>query len=510
MILVDQQWKRRLTQNPTVKPFLEVLSGHRQPVPPLWMMRQAGRYLPEYREVRAKAGGFLDLCFTPEFAAEVTLQPIRRFNFDAAIIFSDILVIPYALGRSVRFEVGEGPRLDPLDTPDKVGTLVGKSRHSQARTGVRGACAGCGANSIRRSRLIGFCGAPWTVATYMVAGQGTPDQAPARHDGLSPSRSLRENHRRRSSRTRFTYLLGQLKAGADVLQIFDTWAGVLPPREFQRWSIEPTKRIVEGVRKQVPDAKIIGFPRGAGALLPAYVEATGVDAVSIDWATEPSLIREKVQNRVAVQGNLDPLALIAGGAALDRVDRRRAGELRRGTADLQPRPRHSAGNPDRACRADGETGTGLSAAELVRCSRAPRSTTPRHRHAAAADSARPFPWRIVRPSGPGRGDVSTSTAAIPAARNCRAALIASSSARGRPCAPSRAILARPSVSKITVGVCPLRRMRSASANAASSPAASGVPPPPGKPARLRLARASERVGGNSNSAALPRNAISAT
>ena len=281
------------------------------------MMRQAGRYLPEYREVRAKAGGFLDLCFNPEFAAEVTLQPIRRFNFDAAIIFSDILVIPYALGRSVRFEVGEGPRLDPLDTPDKVGTL------SETGDFVKLEPVFEALRRVRREldqkiALIGFCGAPWTVATYMVAGQGTPDQAPARMMAYQhPEAFARiidtivENS--------ITYLLGQLKAGADVLQIFDTWAGVLPPREFQRWSVEPTKRIVEGVRKEVPGAKIIGFPRGACALLPGYVEATGVDAVSIDWAAEPALIRERVQTKVAVQGNLDPLVLIAGGDALDRA-----------------------------------------------------------------------------------------------------------------------------------------------------------------------------------------------
>ena len=316
IILVDRT-ETSLDTDPRHKPFLEVLSGRRQAVPPIWMMRQAGRYLPEYRELRAKAGGFLDLCFTPEFAAEVTLQPIRRFNFDAAIIFSDILVIPYALGREVRFEVGEGPRLDPLDTPDKVGTLAAKGDFTKLEPVFE---------ALRRVRreldpkiaLIGFCGAPWTVATYMVAGQGTPDQAPARMMAYRHPEAfakiidvLVENS--------IQYLLGQLKAGADVLQIFDTWAGVLPPREFQRWSVEPTRRIVEGVRKQVPDAKIIGFPRGAGALLPGYVEATGVDAVSIDWAAEPSLIRDKVQSRVAVQGNLDPLVLIAGGAALDRA-----------------------------------------------------------------------------------------------------------------------------------------------------------------------------------------------
>jgi uroporphyrinogen decarboxylase len=306
-----------LPQTSQAKPLLDLLSGRRQATPPLWMMRQAGRYLPEYRALRAKVGGFLDLCFTPEHAAEVTLQPIRRFNFDAAIIFSDILVIPHALGRAVRFEAGEGPRLDPLDTPDKVATLAAEADFSKLEPVFE---------ALRRVRseldpaitLIGFCGAPWTVATYIVAGQGTPDQAPARMMAYRhPDAFARivdtlvENSIR--------YLLGQLRAGADILQIFDTWAGVLPPREFQRWSIEPTQRIVAGVREVVPDAKIIGFPRGAAAQLPTFVEATGVDAVSIDWTAEPTLIRERVQSRVAVQGNLDPLALIAGGAALDRA-----------------------------------------------------------------------------------------------------------------------------------------------------------------------------------------------
>jgi len=304
-----------LTEKSPAKPLLEVLSGRRQHVPPVWMMRQAGRYLPEYREVRAKAGGFLELCFTPEFAAEVTLQPIRRFSFDAAIIFSDILVIPYALGREVRFEVGEGPRLDPLDTPEQVATLVPQADFGKLEPVYE---------ALRRVRreldpkiaLIGFCGAPWTVATYMVAGQGTADQAPARIMAYRhPDAFAKIIDVLVESSIR--YLVGQLKAGADVLQIFDTWAGVLPPSEFARWSVEPTRRIVEGVRKNMPGAKIIGFPRGAGALLPGYVDATGVDAVSIDWAAEPSLIRERVQSRVAIQGNLDPLALIAGGAALD-------------------------------------------------------------------------------------------------------------------------------------------------------------------------------------------------
>ncbi|MEN3349657.1 MAG: uroporphyrinogen decarboxylase [Bradyrhizobium sp.] len=306
-----------MPQNPPTKPLIEVLSGHRQAVPPLWMMRQAGRYLPEYRELRAKAGSFLDLCFTPDYAAEVTLQPIRRFNFDAAIIFSDILVIPYALGRSVRFEAGEGPRLDPLATPEEIATLATQADFGKLEPVYE---------ALRRVRrelapeiaLIGFCGAPWTVATYMVAGQGTPDQAPAR--------MLAYRHPDAFAKiidilveSSIQHLVGQIKAGADCVQLFDTWAGVLPPREFARWSIEPARRIVAGLRKQVPDAKIIGFPRGAGGQLPAYVEQTGVDAVSIDWATDPSMIRERVQPRTTVQGNLDPLALIAGGAALDRA-----------------------------------------------------------------------------------------------------------------------------------------------------------------------------------------------
>ncbi len=306
-----------MSQPRPTKPFLDVLAGQRQRVPPVWMMRQAGRYLPEYRDLRTKAGSFLDLCFNPEWAAEVTLQPIRRFGFDAAIIFSDILVVPHALGRVVRFEAGEGPRLDPLDTPDKIATLATAADFTtlepvyEALRRVRTALA-------PEVTLIGFCGAPWTVATYMVAGRGTPDQAPARLLAYrEPDAFARlidvlvENS--------IDYLLGQLTAGADALQIFDTWAGVLPPREFARWSIEPTRRIVAGVRAKAPDAKIIGFPRGAGAQLPAYVEATKVDGVSIDWTAEPALIRERVQNRVAVQGNLDPLALIAGGAALDRA-----------------------------------------------------------------------------------------------------------------------------------------------------------------------------------------------
>jgi uroporphyrinogen decarboxylase len=299
------------------KPILDVLAGQRQPVPPVWFMRQAGRYLPEYRELRERAGSFLNLCFTPELAAEVTLQPIRRFGFDAAIIFSDILVVPHALGRNVRFEAGEGPRLDPLPDAaalnklsDEADNTIFEPVYETVRRVKRALPQGVA--------LLGFCGAPWTVATYMIAGRGTPDQAPARllaYHEPDAFAHLVDILVETSAR----YLVGQIKAGADAVQIFDTWAGVLPPAEFARWCVEPVRRLIASVRTEIPDAKIIGFPRGAGASLPAFVERTAVDAVSVDWMAEPALVRDQVQSRIAVQGNLDPLVLMAGGDALDRA-----------------------------------------------------------------------------------------------------------------------------------------------------------------------------------------------
>ena len=300
-----------------MKPILEVLSGRAQPIPPVWFMRQAGRYLPEYRTLRERAGSFLDLCFTPQLAAEVTLQPIRRFGFDAAILFSDILVVPHALGRRVTFEAGEGPRLEPLDKAAKLNALA---------TAADEAVFAPVYETIRRVKrelpargaLLGFCGAPWTVATYMVAGRGTGDQAPARLMAYrEPQAFARMIDILVAVSSR--YLVAQLRAGADAVQIFDTWAGVLPPAEFARWCIAPVQKIVASVRAEVPDAKIIGFPRGAGASLAAYVSEIPVNAVSIDWAAEPSFIRERVQSKAAVQGNLDPLVLLAGGPALDRA-----------------------------------------------------------------------------------------------------------------------------------------------------------------------------------------------
>jgi uroporphyrinogen decarboxylase len=280
------------------------------------MMRQAGRYLPEYRELRAKAGSFLDLCFSPELAAEVTLQPIRRFGFDAAILFSDILVIPHALGRPVRFEVGEGPRLEPLQDPAEISALPADV-DQQVLAPIYETIHRVKAALPAQTAFLGFCGAPWTVATYMIAGRGTPDQAPARlfaYRDPDAFARLMDILVQASA----AYLVRQLQAGVDAVQIFDTWAGVLPTAEFQCWCIEPTARIVAAVREQVPDAKIIGFPRGASTSLARYVSQVPVDAVSLDWMIDPAFARTQVQARLPVQGNLDPLALLAGGPALDR------------------------------------------------------------------------------------------------------------------------------------------------------------------------------------------------
>jgi uroporphyrinogen decarboxylase len=298
-------------------PILAVLDGKRQTIPPVWMMRQAGRYLPEYRATRAKAGGFLDLCFNPQLAAEVTLQPIRRFGFDAAILFSDILVIPYALGHRVWFVEGEGPRLEPLSG-------------ATALDGVRGEIDGNTLAPVyetvrlvksqlsEKTAFIGFCGAPWTVATYMIAGCGTPNQAPAKELAAREPQALQRLVDKLVEAS-VDYLAAQLNAGVDVVQIFDTWAGSLPPEDFDRWCVQPTKSLVTKLRAKVPGANTIGFPRGAGKNIPHYVDETHVTAVSLETDIDQTFAREQIQSRVPVQGNLDPQLLRAGGAALDRA-----------------------------------------------------------------------------------------------------------------------------------------------------------------------------------------------
>jgi uroporphyrinogen decarboxylase len=241
---------------------------------------------------------------------------VRRFGFDAAILFSDILVVPYALGRKVDFLVGEGPKLEPLADAAGLSSLS-KTIDQTIVAPVYETVKRVKAALDEQTTLIGFCGAPWTVATYMVAGEGTPDQAPARMFAYSDPDGF-EKLIDTLTQASIEYLVGQLKAGADCLQIFDTWAGILPQAEFERWSILPTNKIVAGVRAQVPGAKIIGFPRGAGAKLWRYVQDTGVDAVGLDWTQGLVYARDHIQTLKPVQGNVDPLALLAGGAALDR------------------------------------------------------------------------------------------------------------------------------------------------------------------------------------------------
>jgi uroporphyrinogen decarboxylase len=300
--------------------FLAPFRGEVLEVPPIWLMRQAGRYLPEYRATRAEAGDFLTLCYTPKLAAEVTLQPIRRYGFDAAILFSDILVVPDALGQAVRFVEGEGPRLDAIRSVGDLGRL------SVARTAAKFEIV---AETVQRLRqdlpretaLIGFCGAPWTVATYMVQGQGSVDQAEARLWAYRDPEGFQTLIDVLVAAS-IDYLDRQVRAGADCLQIFDTWAGTLPDDEFDRWVVAPTRTIRETLRDLHPDVPVIGFPRGAGATAVWYVSETGVDGIGCDTATPPFVMSEAFDEEgVVVQGNLDPLLLVAGGARLDtRVD----------------------------------------------------------------------------------------------------------------------------------------------------------------------------------------------
>ncbi len=297
---------------------MRVLAGETLTQPPVWMMRQAGRYLPEYRKTRAEAGSFLDLCYNPDLACEVTLQPIRRYGFDAAILFSDILVIPDALGQPVRFEEGIGPILDPISLDSVNGLKI--EGVEEALRPVLSAVELIRASLPAETTLLGFCGAPWTVATYMVGGRGSPDQATTRKtlyrdpDGFQ---RLIDTLVEASAR----YLVAQLKKGADAVQIFDTWAGALDEEGFRRYSIDPTRRIIEKIRAEVPGARVIGFPKGVGLMLERYIGETGVDAVGIDWSV-PLDVAARLQTQCAVQGNLDPMRVVAGGHCLDEgVDR---------------------------------------------------------------------------------------------------------------------------------------------------------------------------------------------
>lgn len=307
-----------MTDTTVARPLLQAVLGTRPERLPIWIMRQAGRYLPEYRATRAQARDFLELCYTPELATEVTLQPLRRFDLDAAILFSDILVIPDALGQSVRFETGEGPILEPLDVDaiDRLDPARALSHLAPVIETVRRVRAGIAPEKT----LIGFCGSPWTVATYMIGGRGSSDQAAARLFSLRHPEAF-ERLIDRIVAASIDYLAAQMTAGADVVQLFESWALNLDEDAFARWVIAPNRRIVAGLRERIPDAPVIGFPRGAAGLLPAYVAGTGVNLLGLDYAV-PLAVGRALPQGLGVQGNLDPLRLVVGGEAMEDRARR--------------------------------------------------------------------------------------------------------------------------------------------------------------------------------------------
>ena len=303
---------------PTPKKLLNVLRGNQEQVPPVWLMRQAGRYLPEYRALRAEKGGFLELAYDSDCAAEITLQPIRRFGFDGAILFSDILVIPHAMGQDMWFETGEGPRLaPPLKDHDFDKLVPVPERLNPVFETVRKVAAALPPETT----FLGFAGSPWTVATYMVAGQGSKDQADARRMAYGQPERFGELIDRIVIAT-VDYLSGQIEAGVDAVQLFDSWAGSLSPAQYEDWVIAPNAKIVAALKARHPGTPIIGFPKGAGGKLPAYARETGVDAVGVDETVDPEWANKHLPVGMPVQGNLDPLALIAGGAALETAVQR--------------------------------------------------------------------------------------------------------------------------------------------------------------------------------------------
>ncbi|MFP9139440.1 uroporphyrinogen decarboxylase [Devosia sp. XGJD_8] len=299
----------------THRPLLATVLGERQERPPIWIMRQAGRYLPEYRETRTRAKNFLELCYTSDLAVEVSLQPLRRFDLDAAILFSDILVIPDALGQKVRFEQGEGPILDPVAA--ETITALKPERALDHLAPVLETVRRLRAAIAPEKTLIGFCGSPWTVATYMIGGRGSTDQAAARLFALRHPDAFAALMDILVA-TSVDYLVAQLQAGADVVQLFESWALNLDDTAFASHVIEPNRRIVAGVRARVPNAPIIGFPRGAAGNLARYAELTGVNALGLDYATPLDFAGKHLPATLPVQGNLDPLRLVAGGDQLDR------------------------------------------------------------------------------------------------------------------------------------------------------------------------------------------------
>ena len=296
------------------QPMLCVIRGERRDPPPMWMMRQAGRYLPEYRRLREEKGSFLNLVYDPQFAAEITLQPLRRFPLlDAAILFSDILIVPFALGQNLTFVTGEGPRLTP---PLKSASLDDITPCLARLDPIYETVRKVKAQLDSSKTLIGFAGSPWTVATYMVAGQGSRDQAEARRLAYEDSVAF-SGLIARIEEVTLDYLSGQIEAGAEVVQLFDSWAGTLSPLQFEQWVIGPTARIVSGLKSRYPDVPVIGFPKGAGGKLAAYASETKVTALGLDETVDPLWAAKELPCSLPVQGNLDPLALAAGGVALE-------------------------------------------------------------------------------------------------------------------------------------------------------------------------------------------------
>jgi uroporphyrinogen decarboxylase len=296
------------------KPLLAVLRGERRDPVPMWMMRQAGRYLPEYRELRQEKGSFLNLVYDPDAAAEITLQPLKRFpQLDAAILFSDILIVPFAIGQNLTFITGEGPRLTP---PLAGGGLEELTPYPARLDPIYDTVRKVSAALDPDKTLIGFAGSPWTVATYMIAGQGSRDQAEARRLAYEDAAKFGEIIARIEEVT-LDYLSRQVEAGAEALQLFDSWAGSLSPAQFEQWVIAPTARLVAQLKERHPQVPVIGFPKGAGGKLAAYARETGVNALGLDETVDPLWAARELPPELPLQGNLDPLALIAGGEALE-------------------------------------------------------------------------------------------------------------------------------------------------------------------------------------------------
>ena len=294
--------------------LLDTLRGSNSDQRPIWLMRQAGRYLPEYRALRAEKGGFLPLVYDSEAAAEITLQPVRRFGFDGAILFSDILIVPYAMGQNLEFLAGEGPRLSPRLVDATLASLHAvPERLTPIYDTVRKVKAGLGGSRT----LLGFAGSPWTVATYMVAGEGSRDQHDTRALAYRDAGAFQAIIDAITGVT-IEYLIGQINAGAEAVQLFDSWAGSLAPAEFARWVIAPNAAIVKALHARAPHVPVIGFPKGAGEKLAAYAAETGVDALGLDETIDPAWAAKAVPAGLPVQGNLDPLLLLAGGDELDR------------------------------------------------------------------------------------------------------------------------------------------------------------------------------------------------